>query len=461
MQKSTVADPRAPHDASGTTATAVAGTGPRHTMESGSPRLVVRRGAIGPTPQARVDAGPAAHPIHPARRASRRRFSLPRIESPERVVPMLVAAFLLLATLTAAPAALGGTGATQGVGSAPRLVVGGDQGPNTGALDNALIDGGIDGSGTVGAIDGSGTRDPMIIAETAGASDVAGQFLEDGTLLKPVVVETNVIDSSDKLRTYRVRPGDTLTGIARRMGVSMMTIWWANHLKAKNDLKIGQTLVIPPVDGLVVTVKAGDSIESIAKAKGLSVDEIAAYNSLEDRTLVIGQVLILPGALGKAIATPKPTPRPVSRVIATSNGGSRTPSRPIVRTPPEYSGGIFAWPVPGGHISQYFHYGHPAIDIAAPLGTSIVAAAGGTVIYAGWKSNGGGYQVWIAHGSGLYTTYNHMSSVSVSVGEHVGRAQFVGRVGSTGNSTGPHCHFEVWRGPVWSGGVRVNPLLYF
>jgi murein DD-endopeptidase MepM/ murein hydrolase activator NlpD len=117
--------------------------------------------------------------------------------------------------------------------------------------------------------------------------------------------------------------------------------------------------------------------------------------------------------------------------------------------------------VPGGWISQNYHSSHPAIDIAAPEGTRVLAAAAGTVIFAGWNNNGGGYQVWIAHGSGLFTTYNHMSAVLVSVGQHVGRAQQVGRVGMTGNATGPHLHFEVWHGMVWGDGVRVNPLPYF
>jgi len=82
------------------------------------------------------------------------------------------------------------------------------------------------------------------------------------------------------------------------------------------------------------------------------------------------------------------------------------------------------------------------------------------VIYAGWKNNGGGYQVWIAHGSGLYTTYSHMSAVAVSRGARVGRASFIGRIGSSGWATGPHLHFEVWRGEIWSGGSRANPLSY-
>lgn len=199
-------------------------------------------------------------------------------------------------------------------------------------------------------------------------------------------------------------------------------------------------------------VKAGDTLNSIAAQTGMSAGDIYTYNNLTDQTLVIGQVLIVPDALGKPIPTPAATPRPVTN---TSGSGTRA------KAPASYSGGAFAWPVPGGWISQYFHASHPAIDIAAPEGTRVLAAAAGTVIWAGWKDNGGGYQVWIAHGSGLFTTYNHMSAVLVSVGQHVGRAQQVGRVGMTGNATGPHCHFEVWKGMVWGDGVRVNPLPYF
>ena len=88
------------------------------------------------------------------------------------------------------------------------------------------------------------------------------------------------------------------------------------------------------------------------------------------------------------------------------------------------------------------------------------AAGDGTVIFAGWKGNGGGYQVWVSHGSNLYTTYNHLSAVSVGYGQSVSEGHPVGRVGQSGDATGPHLHFEVWRGPVWNGGIRVNPLAY-
>ena len=179
------------------------------------------------------------------------------------------------------------------------------------------------------------------------------------------------------------------------------------------------------------------------------------YDSLTSDELTIGQQIMIPDGVGAAIAVTTPATKPAAKTSARSTGstgGSGCQSCPFVP---------LAWPVPGGYISQGYHYGHWAIDIAAPWGSRIVAAAAGTVTFAGWKNNGGGYQVWISHGHNFYTTYNHMSSTAVYVGQHVGRGQFVGRVGMTGDATGPHCHFEVWIGPIWDGGQRVNPLNYF
>jgi murein DD-endopeptidase MepM/ murein hydrolase activator NlpD len=363
-----------------------------------------------------------------------------RVGGRERVLPIGIAILVLIASVSSVAVsgtAMGATGSTSGAGAGPRLTIGGiDAGTDS-----------INGPDQAGYLSGVGST-----TVASGPLDL-GQYLSDGTLLKPLAVDTAVSDASAKLVSYTVKSGDTLTGIAKHFGISMMTLWWANDLAAKDVLHIGQKLEIPPVDGLVIVVKAGDTLDSISALTGMSADQIVAYNNLTDRTLVLGQVLIVPDARGKPIAVPA-TPRPVAVRRTTSSSGSARP-------PTSYSGGTFAWPVPGGYISQYFHASHPAIDIAAPEGTRVLAAAAGTVIWAGWKDNGGGYQVWIAHGSGLFTTYNHMSAVLVSIGQHVGRSQQVGRVGMTGNATGPHCHFEVWKGMVWGSGVRVNPLPYF
>jgi murein DD-endopeptidase MepM/ murein hydrolase activator NlpD len=311
------------------------------------------------------------------------------------------------------------------------------------------------GSGGTGGTGSTEASNRFTIAGLDAVDDGGvGGTDQGGTLVMPVAVDTTVDDGSALLKSYKVKAGDTLTGIAHHFGVSMMSVWWANQLKTKDELHVGQTLVIPPVSGVVVTVASGDTLDSLAKKYSASADEIQSYNGLTDSTLVIGQRLIIPDGLGKSIPTPKPTKAPV----AASGGGGGSAIHPPAGT---YSGGKLAWPVPGGYISQYFHYGHPALDIAAPYGTRIIAAAAGTVIFAGWKDDMGGYQVWLSHGSGLYTAYYHMSAITVNIGQRVGRGQQIGRVGQSGVATGPHCHFEVWRGYPWQGSsYRVNPLSY-
>jgi len=422
--------------------------------------------------------------------AKPRRSLISRL-GPDRAVAVAVAGILVGASVISISAAghpSGPTGDTNGAGVAPRIAVGGGtavggattreaagtngtDGTETGN-DTLAANGGSDSADTTGDTTGdvefgqppevTKPSSPFaavdfgdIAISATDAAAVEGPFIDDGTLVKPIAVDTIVPDGSGLVRTYKVKSGDKLTDIATEFKVSPMTIVWANNLKSKTDFKKGDTLRIPPVTGLIVKVAATDTLDSIASHYGVDGTDILATNGIDDPNLVVGQVLVLPGAKGKAIQT-KPTFKP-------SNGPRGGNTNGVLHGGPStYTGGKFMFPVVGGdnYISQYFHYGHYAIDIAANYGSTVRAAAGGTVIFAGWKSNGGGYQVWIAHGSGLYTTYNHMSAISVGRGQHVGRGQTVGRVGQSGNATGPHLHFEVWRGPVWDGGQRVNPLGY-
>ena len=131
--------------------------------------------------------------------------------------------------------------------------------------------------------------------------------------------------------------------------------------------------------------------------------------------------------------------------------------------PTWYPTGSFRWPTTGRITSTFGgraspggigSTNHKGIDIANSKGTPIYAADGGTVTYAGWMS-GYGYLVRIDHGNGYVTYYGHNSSLTASVGQHVYKGQQIARVGSTGNSTGNHCHFE-----VRYNGVAKNPLNY-
>jgi murein DD-endopeptidase MepM/ murein hydrolase activator NlpD len=144
-------------------------------------------------------------------------------------------------------------------------------------------------------------------------------------------------------------------------------------------------------------------------------------------------------------ATPLPAPTKATAVAGTGASG-------ILSAP---AGGALMWPVPGGSISQYFHAGHLAIDIAASYGNAVVASEAGVVSSAGWRNNGGGYVVEIDHGNGMHTVYNHLGSIWVYAGQAVARGQAIAGVGCTGMCTGPHVHFE-----VLVNGVIVNPLRF-
>jgi murein DD-endopeptidase MepM/ murein hydrolase activator NlpD len=363
------------------------------------------------------------------RRLYRRRFML-RLTT-DRALPIAIALIVVIAAGASLAPGAAPVGAAEG---APVFAVGGDDRVRLSIGGNVPVD--VDDAGTTG------------FAEAAVPVD-------DGTLYKPVAVDTRIKSSAGMLERYKVRDGDTLTGIASRFSVSMMTVWWANKLDTKNSLKVGQTLVIPPVNGLIVTVSAGDTLQSLASEHKITTEEIVDVNELEETNLIVGQVLVLPGAKGEPLPTPKPTPAPA----APAGGGCGTCDGNV-----KYQGGAWAWPVIGGgnYIVQYFTSGHLAVDIAADYGSTIVSPLAGRVTFAGWKSNGGGYQVWISHGNGIFTSLNHMSAVTSSSGQSVGRGDRVGRVGMSGWASGPHLHIEVWIGAPWqSGSYRVNPLRYY
>jgi murein DD-endopeptidase MepM/ murein hydrolase activator NlpD len=147
------------------------------------------------------------------------------------------------------------------------------------------------------------------------------------------------------------------------------------------------------------------------------------------------------GAPAKAPSSvaPKPTPVPVD------------PGATPIPAPTS----AVVWPVPGGSVSQYFHAGHLAVDIAAPYGSQVIAAHDATVTWAGWRDDGGGYVVFLDHGNGMQTRYNHLGGIWVWPGQYVTAGQGIGSVGCSGICTGPHVHFV-----VTVNGVIDNPLRY-
>ncbi len=235
---------------------------------------------------------------------------------------------------------------------------------------------------------------------------------------------------------YVVRPGDTLSTIAEMFEVTPNTIRWANDIGVKGTIRVGQTLTILPIAGVKYTVKKGDTLASIAKKYGGDAEEISNYNSLETGSLAVGTEIIIPDGEIPVIASPRPAiPRG-----GTTAAGTATQI------------GYYLRPLIGGVRTQGVH-GYNAVDLAAPLGTSIVAAADGEVIVArdsGWNGGYGQYIV-IRHDNGSQTLYAHESSIIVGVGQRVVRGQVIGYVGQSGKATGPHIHFEI------RGGIR-NPF---
>ncbi len=235
--------------------------------------------------------------------------------------------------------------------------------------------------------------------------------------------------STGQISKYVVRKGDTVSSIAKMYGVTSNTIIWANNLSSLS-LKEGQSLIILPVSGTLHTVANGDTLKSIAKKYKADVGEISQFNGLDSNSsLVVGDTIVIPDGEGTArISGAKPSVQGNPY-----RGGSG----------PNYVG-YYIRPIIGGIRTQGLH-GYNAVDIGTCVGTTLYAAAAGQIIIAktyGWNGGYGKYIV-ISHYNGTQTVYGHLSQVFVNEGDVVYQGQIIGLTGNTGNSTGPHLHFEV------------------
>ncbi len=278
---------------------------------------------------------------------------------------------------------------------------------------------------------------------------------EEGiALAKDEELNTGAIPEQRGPVDYEVEPGDTISEIAARFGISNETILWANDLKSADLVKMGQKLLILPVSGIIYSVVKGDTLLSIASRYGVDTEEIVGYpgNRIGNAdSLKIGQEIIIPGghkaeaARAAADTSTRGGTRPAATAAAAAPAPAPAPARAV-------ASGNFIWPN-RGLITTYFSGSHSGLDIASPTGTPIAAADAGVVVDAQKTGWGLGWYITIDHGNGYQTTYAHMSSFAVGYGERVAKGEMIGRVGSTGNSTGPHNHFVVVR-----NGVRINPL---
>lgn len=259
------------------------------------------------------------------------------------------------------------------------------------------------------------------IGETKAMEELAGI---GGAEISPSDRNTNELS----FYFYKVKQGESISAISQKLGVTMDTILSLNTMDNAHNISEGQRIIVPNLEGILYTVKKGDSIDQIAKKYAIANGDIHDANDIGDDSLKEGSVLFLPGArLSDADRA-----KILGYLFMKPFHGRYTSGFGIRRDP--FTGGT-------GY--------HAGIDIAGPIGSPVISAKEGTVEVAGWYG-GYGKCVIIRHQFGYETVYGHLSSVNVKEGSYVKAGQFIARLGNTGRSTGPHLHFEVrkWGRPT-------------
>lgn len=284
---------------------------------------------------------------------------------------------------------------------------------------------------------------PIFTTNTVNITQVLAQ--EQSIALDTDVFQTQISQKPrDKVITYTVQKGDTITTIAKKFDISSDTIKWINDM-TNDNLTVGDELRIPPVTGVIHKVQKGDTVYSIAKKYDSNPQAIVdfPFNDFANPqtfALVEGQMLVVPDGIKPSEKITAP------RQVFIAQG----PVGPL-------SAAGFTWPLRGA-ISQFAAWYHMALDIVSPLGTPIVAAQNGKIsgVSIGTWDGGYGTNVYIDNGGGWGSHYAHLSAVNVNVGDNVAAGKTViGWVGLTGRTTGSHLHFEILR-----NGALVNPLSY-
>jgi len=265
------------------------------------------------------------------------------------------------------------------------------------------------------------------------ALDEAGEYSDDGTLTGAYVSSASFTQPVT-FSAYKVRNGDTISGITKKFGLkNISTLIAVNDIDNVRQLTAGQKLKIPSIDGLIYTVQKGNSLASLSVKFDVSIEELLDVNELDSDTLTAGQQIFIPGAkldsqkLQQALGTLFKIPI-FSRYRISSPYGYR------------------ADPFTG---AKSFHTG---VDLACPTGTPVVSAASGTVSFVGYSNVFGNYII-VKHSNGYQTLYGHLSKILAGKGQHVSQGTRIGLVGSTGYSTGPHLHFTIFK-----NGKLIDPM---
>lgn len=295
---------------------------------------------------------------------------------------------------------------------------------------------------------------PVTLPDTADSPQIRQSGVSPFTII-PDRPRNTVID-------YTIVRGDTVYDIAQRFNISQDSIAWSNDRRSLWTLTPGSTLRIPPQDGVIHIAVGTATIADIARQYRVD-DPTVITDSPANQLFGVdpatippsGMMIFVPGGVAEEINWAPP-------IVEGGGGGSGgggepgtvsfEPGAPGSCAPmPPGQGTTWVRPINSYTITRGFTDWHPGIDLAAAEGTPVFAANGGRVIFAGWSNWGYGLAVVISHGP-FFTLYAHLSQVNVSCGQVVNAGQTIGAVGSTGQSSGPHLHFE-----ILYGNTRTNP----
>jgi len=246
-----------------------------------------------------------------------------------------------------------------------------------------------------------------------------------------------VSNSNPIVREYIVQEGDTLENIAQKFSISVETIAISNNIKdLKQNPPANSTLIVLPKNGIEISFNESQSLDQIASKYSVSEQAIRDYNNLQG-DIAIGTNIIIPDAQVPNEDKPFPTetvekPKPV---LPRKSNVARASNLPA-------NDGYFAYPTTGNNYGRI--HSNNGVDISNSCGTPIYASADGVITTSqnGW--NGGyGNHIKITHPNGVVTMYAHLSSRELQTGSNVTKGQYIGAMGTTGNSTGCHLHFEV------------------
>lgn len=308
------------------------------------------------------------------------------------------------------------------------------------------------------------TTAPTKVVVIAKTPEISTENKVDGIFRRLDMESPQSVQSENRqdVFTYTVEAGDNIFDIAQKFGLKPETVLWSNRYTlgdTPDGLSIGVELVILPVDGVYHRWSEGEGLNGVAQYYGVDPDVIVNYplNGLSKETvgdysnpnIAPGTMLVVPGGTRPNVSWVSARDQAVSGNSYLGPGACGGIIYGNVGT------GSFTWPTTAHWLSGYEYNPpvHNGLDFGGDFGSPIYAADSGVIVYSGWSDRGYGNLIVIDHDGGWQTYYAHMmDGTLLPCGSNVQKGQLIASMGSTGNSSGPHLHFE-----MRLNGYPVNP----